>query len=148
MRLAYAAAVAAVAASMLLAACGSPAASSPAVGRVTLEVSGGIAGLDRMVTVEPDGAVTVQDMRATAGTPVAKRMARADLQRLHALIRDPAFAALGPAYLPETQGADEQDYVLTASLGSSVVTTMTRDGATAPPILRQVLELLNPLFAA
>ena len=44
----------------LIAGCGeSPATTGPVVGRVTLEVSGGIAGWDRIVTVDADGTVHV-----------------------------------------------------------------------------------------
>ena len=129
-------------ASLLLIGCGAAATPSAAVGRVTLEVSGGFTGWDRTVAVEPDGSVTIRTVRPSPGTRVGHSLGDVDLKRLHSLIADASFARLEPSYLPAAQGADEQDYVVTAVVGSSVVRTMTRDGAAIPVILRQVLDIL------
>jgi hypothetical protein len=121
---------------------GGPASPAQAVGRVTLEVSGGFTGWDRIVVVEPDGLVTIQTVRPAPGTHAGRSLAGADLKRLHSLIADPSFARLERSYHPATQGADEQDYVVTAVIGPSLFTTMTRDGAVVPEILREVLDIL------
>ena len=134
-------------ASVLLMGCGATATPSPNVGRVTLEVTGGFTGWDRMVAVETDGTVTIQTVRPSQGTRAGHSLTGADLKRLHSLIADPSFARLEPSYLPAAQGADEQDYFVTAVVGSSAVTTMTRDGAVIPAILRQVLDILISLLS-
>ena len=128
----------------LIAGCGeSSTTPGPIVGRVTLEVSGGIAGWDRIVTVDPDGTVHVQAVRGPTPSPTTGKLDPDVLRRLHELVSDPAFAKLGPAYVPPEPGADLQDYRVTAEVGGKTLKTMVRQGSHPPPILRQVLDILR-----
>ncbi len=128
----------------LIAGCGeSPATTGPVVGRVTLEVSGGIAGWDRIVTVDADGVIHVQAVRGPTPSPTIEKLDPDVLRRLHELVSDPAFAQLGPAYLPPEPGADLQDYRVTAEVDGKTLKTMARQGSHPPPILRQVLDILK-----
>lgn len=139
--------IAAALAALFLIGCDAAPASPQTVGRVTLEVSGGFTGWDRIVAVEPDGSVTINTIRPASDTRTGLTLSPADLKRLHSLVADPSFARLQPSYLPATQGADEQDYVVTAVIGSSVFNTMTRDGAEIPDLLREVLDIMLPLLS-
>lgn len=126
-------------------ACGSPA--TPSVGRVTYEVSGGFTGWDRILTVEPDGAFTVTSVRGPSEVTAGVLVQPAVLQRLHELVGDPAFEQLEPAYLPAPGGADLQDYIVTVEIGGKTIKRMSRDGATVPANLREVLGILNGIMA-
>jgi len=129
---------------VLCAACAStPEPAQPVVGAVTLEVSGGIAGWDRIVTVDPDGTVHAQALSGPTPSPTTEKLDPDVLRRLHELVSDPAFAQLGPAYVPPEPGADLQDYRITAEVGGKTLKTMARQGSHPPPILRQVLDILK-----
>lgn len=133
----------------LAAACGSLA--QPAgqtVGRITYSVSGGIAGWQRTLTIEPDGTARVEVVHGPSPGTSQHQVDAALLQRLHALVRDPAFAALQREYLPSPGGADMQDYAVSVEVDGKVLKTMTRDGAQPPQILRDVLAILNQILAA
>ena len=132
-----------------LPACGSSA-TPPAVGRITFEVSGGFAGIDRTLTVEPDGTarVTVISGPSPTSSPRPYQVEPAVLERLHELVSGTDFAALGPSYMPKPGGADLQDYTLTVEIGDRKLTTATRDGATRPPVLDEVMTILAGIIAA
>jgi hypothetical protein len=141
-------------ASMLLAllalglACGSvPQPAGETVGRITYSVSGGIAGWQRTLTIEPDGTATIQVIHGPSPGTSLQQVDPTILKRLHDLVRDPAFAALQRQYLPSPGGADMQDYVVTAEVDGKSLKTMTRDGANPPQILRDVLGILNQILA-
>jgi hypothetical protein len=132
----------------LIAGCGESAATSgPTVGRVTLEVSGGITGWDRIVTVDADGTVHVQAVSGPTPSPTTEKLDPDVLRRLHELVSDPAFAQLGPAYVPPQPGAELQDYRVTAVVNGKTLKTMARQGSHPPPILREVLAILSGLLA-
>ncbi len=131
---------------VLVAGCGSPS-SAREVGRVTYEVSGGITGWDRVLTVEPDGTLSVTVVRGPSPATAAKKVDAAVLQRLHGLVSDPAFGRLEAAYLPGPGGADLQDYEVTAVVGGKTIKTMSRDGATVPANLREVQGILNGILS-
>jgi len=131
---------------LLVAGCGSP--SSPSVGRVTFEVSGGITGWDRILTVEPDGTFSVSVVRGPSPAAGARKVDSAVLQRLHQLVSDPAFENLNAAYLPGPGGADLQDYEVTAEVGGKTLKKMSRDGAEVPANLREVQGILNGILSA
>jgi len=142
-------------ASMLLvvlavaAGCGSvPQPAGQSVGKITYSVSGGIAGWQRTLTVEPDGTASVQVVHGPSPGTSQRQVDAAVLRRLHDLVRDPAFAALQREYLPTPGGADLQDYVLSVEVDGKTLKTMTRDGAEPPQILRDVLIILNGILAA
>ncbi len=140
--------VALIAVLLLLAACGSaPRTSAGVAGRVTLEVSGGFTGWDRIVTVESDGTAWVQVIQGPSPSAGSKQIEPLVLARLHSLVSDPAFAELDSAYLPPPGGADLQDYLVTAEVGGRTLKTMSRDGADPPAILRDVLRILNEILA-
>lgn len=118
------------------------------VGHVTLTVTGGFTGWYRVLTVQPDGTAMARVVRGPTPAATSIRVDPAVLARLHALVSDAAFARLHPAYLPPPGGADQQDYTVTAEVGGHTITTMTRDGAALPPILSEVLAILNGILSA
>ena len=133
---------------MAVVACGSPAQTSgQTVGRVLLEVSGGITGWDRILTVESDGTARIQVLHGPTPAAGSRHVEPTVLARLHSLVSDPGFARLDSAYVPSSVGADLQDYVVTAEVGGRSIKTMSRDGANPPPILREVLGILNGILA-
>jgi hypothetical protein len=119
-----------------------------AVGRVTLTVTGGFTGWYRVLTVESDGTATAEVVRGPTPAAAGIHVDPAVLARLHALVSDVAFARLKPAYLPPPGGADQQDYTVTAEVGRHTIRTMSRDGAVLPPILSEVLAILNGILSA
>jgi len=129
--------------------CGSvPTPAGQTAGRISYSVSGGIAGWQRTLTVEPDGTAVVQVVRGPSPGISQHQVEATVLKRLHDLVRDPAFAALRKEYLPTPGGADMQDYVVSVEVDGRTIETMTRDGANPPQILRDVLGILNQLIAA
>jgi hypothetical protein len=131
-----------------LAACGStPQPGGQSVGRIIYSVSGGIAGWQRTLTVEPDGTAVVQVVRGPSPGTSRHQVEATVLKRLHDLVRDRSFAALQKEYLPPSGGADMQDYVISVEVDDRTITTLTRDGADRPPILRDVLDVLNHILA-
>ncbi len=129
--------------------CGSvPTPAGQTAGRISYSVSGGIAGWQRTLTVEPDGTAVVQVVRGPSPGTSQHQVEATVLKRLHDLVRDPAFAALRKEYLPTPGGADMQDYVVSVEVDGRTIKTMTRDGANPPQILRDVLGILNQLIAA
>jgi len=133
---------------VLALACGSVAQpAGQAVGKITYSVSGGIAGWQRTLTIDPDGKAVVQVVRGPSPATSQHQVESTVLQRLHDLVRDPAFAALQKEYLPTPGGADMQDYAISVEVDGRTITTMTRDGAERPQILRDVLDILNHILA-
>ena len=122
----------------------------PTVGRITFEVSGGFAGMDRILTVEPDGTarITVVAGPSPAASPTVYHVEPAVLERLHQIVSGQDFAALAPSYLPSPGGADLQDYTVTVEIGSRTLKTATRDGATRPPVLDEVMTILSSIMSA
>jgi hypothetical protein len=118
------------------------------VGMITYSVSGGIAGWQRTLTIEPDGTAVIQVVRGPSPGTSQHQVDATVLRRLQDLVRDPDFAALQKEYLPSPGGADMQDYMVSVEVDGRTITTMTRDGANAPPILRDVLGILNQILAA
>jgi hypothetical protein len=132
----------------LVVACGSvPQSAGQTVGKITYSVSGGIAGWQRTLTVEPDGTAVVQVVRGPSPGTSHHQVEATVLKRLHELVRDPAFAALQKEYLPSPGGADMQDYLVSVEVDGRTINTMTRDGAELPQILRDVLGILNHILA-
>jgi hypothetical protein len=131
----------------VLAAVGGCGSTTQSVGRVTLQVSGGFTGWDRTLTVGSDGTAHVEVTRGPSPPSTTGQVESAVLTRLQSLVSSPAFAQLESAYLPSPGGADLQDYVVTAEVGGRTIRTMSRDGANAPPILRDVLSILNRILA-
>ena len=132
----------------LAAGCGSVSQQSGlSVGRVTLEVTGGFTGWDRILTVEADGTARLQVVRGPSPPAGSHLVEPATIERLHSLVSDPAFAQLKEAYLPPPGGADLQDYIVTAVVDGHTIKTMSRDGANPPAILRDVLSILNSILA-
>ena len=132
-----------------LSGCGNVQGERPSVvGEVSLEVSGGFTGWDRIVRIDKDGGVTIQVLRGPAiGTSRAKGLDKDSLKTLQTLVASTAFAELESAYLPPAGGADEQDYLVGAEVGGKVLVRRTRDGANIPNVLAQVLAVLNAVLA-
>lgn len=114
---------------------------------VTLEVSGGFTGWDRLLIVDPDGTAHLKFVSGPTPAAEPRQVDSATLARLHTLVSDPDFTSLAHAYLPPPGGADLQDYTVTAEVDGRQVLTMTRDGANPPSILREVLVILNGILA-
>lgn len=106
---------------------------------VTLNRSGGIAGMNVTVVVQRDG--TVQLIDGEIGGPVTKegRATSEQLQKLEA-----ALQAEGWQQLDATYGEQFPDaFAYTIVAGSKTIKTY--DGAPNPPALENVLSLLNEL---
>lgn len=132
-----------------VAGCGStPQTAGHNVDRITYTVSGGIAGWERTLTIEPDGTALIQVVRGPSPGTSQRQVDATVLKRLHDLVRDPAFGALQREYLPTPGGADMQDYVVKVEIDGKTTQTMTRDGAQPPQILRDVLKILNDILGA
>ena len=130
-------------------ACGAlPQSGGQSVGRITYTVSGGIAGWQRVLTIEADGKARLDVVHGPSPGVTQKQVDAATLKRLHDLVADPDFAALHPQYLPTPGGADMQDYAIAVEVDGKTIQTMTRDGAVPPQILRDVLTILNDILKA
>ncbi|MFR9776697.1 protealysin inhibitor emfourin [Micromonospora sp. MS34] len=117
---------------------GRTAPAAPAV-RVVLTKSGGIAGVEETVTVQPDGHWTRGDRSGASRTG---QLSDADLDRLRRLAADPRLPAEATATTPAPMCADAFTYRLT--VGDT--TTGYEDcppQATPPPATGAVVELLN-----
>ncbi|MEH0969717.1 hypothetical protein V6U77_01055 [Micromonospora sp. CPCC 205546] len=106
--------------------------------RVVLTRSGGIAGRDDTVTVEPDGRWTVVDR---AGSRRTGRLSGADLDRLRRLVADPALAAGAGRPATPTACRDAFSYRLTVGTVETGYVDCPSDGD-APTTAREVVELL------
>jgi hypothetical protein len=105
---------------------------------VTMQRSGGIAGIIEMITVYADG-------RLEFSGDVAKTQAQAtpaELSALQQLIDSPEFAALGARY--SAPGADLFTYEIGVPGSAKKIVTM--DGAENPPVLNQLLANLQQLL--
>jgi hypothetical protein len=131
-----------------VAACGSAAGTAGKVGRVTYEVSGGFTGWDRILTVEADGTASVRVVLGPSPAAGSYHVDQETMDRLHALLSDPAFAQLEAEYPPPAGGADLQSYTVTVGRGGRTIKTTTHDAASPPQILHDVLAILNGIMAA
>ena len=131
-----------------LVACGSVGPSGgQSVGRITYSVTGGIAGWQRVLTIESDGKAKIDVVHGPSPGVTQTQVDAAVLQHLHDLVSGPEFAALKPQYLPSPGGADMQDYVIAVEIDGKTIQTMTRDGAAPPQILRDVMKVLNEILS-
>ncbi|MGC1214491.1 MAG: hypothetical protein WA890_24925 [Micromonospora sp.] len=80
--------------------------------RVMLEKTGGIAGVQDRITVEPDGRWTVVDRSGSSRTG---QLSAADLDRLRQLAADPRLATEAAATPGSTNCADAFTYQLTVA---------------------------------
>ena len=133
----------------LLVACGaSPQPGAQSVGRITYSVSGGFTGWQRVLTIEPNGKARIDVVRGPSPGITERQVDATVLKRLHDLVSSDEFASLKAQYLPTPGGADLQDYVLTVELDGKTVQTMTRDGASRPQVLGDVISILNEILRA
>ncbi|WP_229400982.1 hypothetical protein [Micromonospora okii] len=116
-----------------------PAEASPAptAARLVVSRSGGYAGRDDTVTVEPDGRWTAVDR---AGARRTGRLAGADLDRLRRLAADPRLASGGIAG-PDGRCSDAFEYRLTVG-GVTVDWTDCPVAGTPPPIAAELAALV------
>jgi hypothetical protein len=133
---------------LFAAACGTTQPARPVVGTITYQVSGGIAGWDRTLIVDPGGAAQIKVENGPIVLTNPRPVDAGTLARLRDLVSDPKFAALDPEYLPPPGGADQQDYVITVELDGRQVQKSTRDGANRPEILDEVMATLNEILAS
>lgn len=85
---------------------------APQTVRVMLEKTGGLAGVQDRITVEPDGRWTVVDRSGASRTG---QLSAADLDRLRQLAADPRLAAEATATPAATNCADSFTYQLTVA---------------------------------
>jgi hypothetical protein len=104
-----------------------------------LHVTGGIAGVDDMLTVYADGRID----RSDRGDKKGAQVATSELATLQKLLASPEFAALDAQY--QAAVSDAFIYELTVPVGSQQRTIVTMDGAESPEVLNQVLVELNRL---
>jgi hypothetical protein len=104
-----------------------------------LHVTGGIAGVDDMLTVYSDGRIELSDR----GGKKAIRVAPGELATLQKLLSSPEFAALDAQY--QAAVSDAFIYELKVPGGQQPRTVVTMDGAKSPPVLNQVLVELRRL---
>ena len=100
--------------------------------------TGGIAGFDDQLIIQADGRAELK-RRDSEQTLV---LSQAELQQLTAVLEQAQFDRLKAEYLPEEEGADLFDYVITYR-GHTV---HTQDTA-VPGALEPVLAALNDLLA-
>ena len=105
---------------------------------VTYHKTGGIMGMDELLTVGGDGSLTLQARKEARKTGQADAAQIAELTRL---LGGPEFAALAPRY--EILGADMFVYEISVPGRAQPVVTM--DGAENPTVLTEVLGLLEQL---
>ena len=102
--------------------------------------SGGIAGIDETLTVYADGAIELH----RRGGAIRAQAEPSDIQALQKLLASPEFAALQLA--PPPIAPDQFVYEL--SVPGRKQPIVTADGAENPPVLDQVIDLLEKLKAA
>lgn len=105
---------------------------------VTYHKTGGIMGMDELLTVGGDGSLTLQARKDPRKTGQADAAQIAELARL---LGSPEFAALAPRY--EILGADMFVYEIRVPGRAQPVVTM--DGAENPPVLTDLIGLLEQL---
>lgn len=105
---------------------------------VTYHKTGGIMGMDELLTVGGDGSLTLQARKEARKTGQADAAQIAELTRL---LGGPEFAALAPRY--EILGADMFVYEISVPGRAQPVVTM--DGAENPPVLTDLIGLLEQL---
>lgn len=108
---------------------------------ISLQKTGGIAGIDETLTVRADGTITVSGRGANKEAQVAAT----ELGRLQQLLASPDFAGLEGTY--RATGADLITYRLTINEGDAQRTIVTMDGAQNPAVLDQILAELAKLQA-
>ena len=114
------------------------------IGSVTLVRSGGFAGRVDSVTVSAEGTIT----RSGPGRASSvAHLGTGRLRRLHELVSNQDFMRLRPSYLPANYCCDRYEYRISAQDGPTLVTTTTGDDQVrCPPVLREVIALLNDLL--
>lgn len=90
-----------------------------------------------MLTVYDDGTIELRDKRGSTSSQAAP----SDMQALQKLLTSPEFAALQLPMSPP--GADQFVYELTVSGRAQPIVTV--DGADNPPVLREVIGVLEQL---
>lgn len=110
---------------------------------ITLDASGGIAGMIEHFEVWTDGKLVQTNDRAGS---LAEGQATPDqLSQLTALLASPDFKALKSEYMPASTCCDLMTYVLTLPGEGKGSTITTMDGADYPEPLRKVIVLLTQL---
>ncbi|SRR6266508_957491 len=104
---------------------------------ISYHKSGGIAGVNETLTVYANGTVEIRDKSGTIST----RADPSDIQALDQLLDSPAFAAL---QLPLQPPAPDQ-FIYELTVPDRAKPIVTVDGADNPPVLREVLDVLEKL---
>jgi len=107
---------------------------------VAYRKSGGIAGVDEVLTVYSSGHL---ELKSRIGALKQGQVAPASLEPLQKLLASSDFANLQATYA--ATGADLFVYEVTVLSGSAQRTVSTMDGAKRPPILDQTIAELEKL---
>jgi len=104
---------------------------------ISYHKTGGLAGVNEMLTVYTDGTIELRNRKGTINTQAAP----SDIQALQKLLASPEFATLHvPGWPP---GADQFFYELTVA--GRVQPIVTTDSAENPPVLRELIGALEQL---
>lgn len=108
---------------------------------ITLNRSGGIAGINQTVVVQNDGTVQLIDGESAGSVTKEGRATPEQLQKLEAALQSEGWQQLDATYGGGQQIADGFTYTVVAN-GKTV---KSYDGTQNPPALENVLSLLNEL---
>jgi hypothetical protein len=104
---------------------------------ISYHKSGGFAGVDETLTVYADGTIEIRRKNGAISTQADP----SDIQALRKLLDSPEFAALQLPIQPPAP--DQFIYELTVSGRAKPIVTV--DGADNPPVLREVIDMLEKL---
>lgn len=116
-------------------------AGDPGAPLVTLNRSGGIAGINETLVVQSDGTVQIIDGEMGGQVQKEGRATPEQIAKLEAAIQAEGWQQLDAAYGEGQQIADGFTYTIVAN-GKTV---KSHDGTQNPPALENVLSLLNEL---
>lgn len=115
------------------------------VGEVRLETTGGVAGVDRVVVVAPDGAVSAATATGEEPLVTGTVLDAEELGALHTAVSSTEFAALEETYVPEGLCCDQFNYTVTATVDGDEIVSATADGVETPEVLQRVVDQLSAL---
>ena len=113
------------------------------VGTVTLETTGGIAGIAAGIRIRPDGTVEATPPSGGDYAPTGRTLGPDALVELHELVGDGRFEALDDSYVPAGACCDLFFYTVTAELNGESVARETADTGDRPEPLNTVITILQ-----
>jgi hypothetical protein len=129
---------------LLLTACsgttGAPEPGGPAGQLVTVEKTGGFAGVQEAVLVDPSGKWTVTG-QAAGSTTEGGRLTMADSEKLQALAADPRFAVEASATRAPTKCADAFAFAVTVGTATVRYSDCSSDSP-LPAVASEIADLV------